>query len=197
MSLELRKVILSRAEEEAKNIISSAEHEAKKIIEEAYKLKQQEISREKERIAKDIGYEARLAEARLKARMIIAEAKDEVLKSIESSVWSHLGNLSLHQRGQSLLVLMKDAIKALLEDLGRGNKVIAYVSKKDLDIAKEIVRTISEELGIEVDVRGADISGGVIVSSSDGNIVIDNSYESRLKKTIAMFLSEIKKEVFS
>lgn len=196
MSSELRKVILSRAEEEAKNIISNAEREAKKIVEEAYKQKQQEISREKERIAKDIGYEARLAEARLKARMIIAEAKNEILKSIEDSVWSYLSSLSPRQRGQSLLILMKDAVKILLENLGKSDKIIAYVSRKDLEIAKETANTISRELGLEVDVRGADISGGVIVSSSDGNIVIDNSYEGRLKKVITMFLSEIKKEVF-
>ncbi|MEM3980121.1 MAG: V-type ATP synthase subunit E family protein [Ignisphaera sp.] len=116
MSSELKRVILSKAEEEAKKIISKAEEEAKKIIEEAYNLKQQEILKEKERIAKEVNYETKIAEARLRARMIIAEAKNEILELLKKYVWNYLNNLNPVLREQSLLNLTKEAINAILED---------------------------------------------------------------------------------
>lgn len=197
MASELKKVVLSKAEEEAKNIISNAEEEAKRIIEEAIKLKQQEISREKEKIAKDVNYEARIAEARLRARMLIAEAKNEVLKLLEKSVWSYLNNLNSTQREQSLLNLTKEATYVLLEDLGESSKkIVIHVSKRDLEVAKKVAEAISKEFNLEIEVKEINILGGVVVSSSDGNIVVDNSYENRLKRAIEVFLSEFRKEVF-
>lgn len=197
MSLELKRVILSKAEEEAKRIIHSAEEEAKRVIDEAHRLKQQEIAKEKEKIVKEINYEAKITEARLKARMLIAEAKSSVLRMLENSVWNYLNGLSPQQRERSLLNLMREAIKALLEDLGTSDKIIVYVSKTDLEIAKKVATAISAELGIHIDIKELNISGGIVVSSLDGNVIVDNSYESRLKKAIAAFLSEIREEVFS
>ncbi|MEM0045491.1 MAG: hypothetical protein QW229_05335, partial [Desulfurococcaceae archaeon] len=66
MSSELRRAILGKAEEEARKIIHSAEEEARRIVDEAYRLKQQEIVKEKEKVVKEVNYEARIAEARLK-----------------------------------------------------------------------------------------------------------------------------------
>jgi len=186
MASELRRVILSKAEEEAKKIILVAN-----------KLKQQEISREKEKITKGVNYETRIAEARLRARMLVAEAKNEVLKLLEKYVWNYLNDIDFVQREQSLLNLTKEAIKAILEDLGGASKrVVIHVSKKDLDIAKKVSEALSKELHLDIDVKEIDISGGVIVSSSDGNMVVDNSYENRLKRFIEVFLSEFRNEVF-
>ncbi|MEM1644970.1 MAG: V-type ATP synthase subunit E family protein [Ignisphaera sp.] len=198
MSSELKRVILSKAEEEAKKIISKAEEEAKKIIEEAYNLKQQEILKEKERIAKEVNYETKIAEARLRARMIIAEAKNEILELLKKYVWNYLNNLNPVLREQSLLNLTKEAINAILEDLsGSDKKVVIYVSKKELELAKKVAEFLSKELNLVIDVKEMDILGGVVVSSPDGNIMIDNSYENRLKRVIEIFLSELRKEVFS
>ncbi|MEM3980122.1 MAG: V-type ATP synthase subunit E family protein [Ignisphaera sp.] len=72
-----------------------------------------------------------------------------------------------------------------------------YVSKKELELAKKVAEFLSKELNLVIDVKEMDILGGVVVSSPDGNIMIDNSYENRLKRVIEIFLSELRKEVFS
>lgn len=197
MSSELRRAILSKAEEEARMIVHGAEEEAKRIVDEAYKLKQQEIAKEKEKVVKEVNYEARIAEARLRARMLIAEAKNSVLRMLENSIWGYLNVLSPQQRERSLLNLMREAIKALIEDLGGGGRIVVYVSKVDLEIAKRVAALISTELGVDIDVRELNMSGGVVVSSPDGNVIVDNSYESRLKRIITASLGEIRREVFS
>lgn len=196
MSSELRRVILSKAEEEAKSIIARAEEEARSIVEEAKKLKEQEVSRERERVRRSVNYEARIAEARLKARMIVAEAKNEVLKKFEEYVWSYLNSLSPVQREQSLLNLMREAVKAVLEDAGKGVGVVVYVSGRDLEVAKRVANTVSREFGLEIDVRESSILGGVVVSTLDGRITVDNSYETRLRKAMASLLGKLREEVF-
>ncbi|MEM0000118.1 MAG: V-type ATP synthase subunit E [Desulfurococcaceae archaeon] len=196
MSSELRRAILGKAEEEARKIIHSAEEEARRIVDEAYRLKQQEIVKEKEKVVKEVNYEARIAEARLKARMLIAEAKSNMLKMLESSVREYLDRLSPQQRERSLSSLMKEAVRALLEDLGAGSEIVVYVSGADLETARKVAGVISTELGIRIDIRELNISGGVIASSLDGSVIVDNSYEARLKKIIKASLSEISREVF-
>ncbi|MEM2170510.1 MAG: V-type ATP synthase subunit E [Desulfurococcaceae archaeon] len=196
MSSELRRAILGKAEEEARKIIHSAEEEARRIVDEAYRLKQQEIVKEKEKVVKEVNYEARIAEARLKARMLIAEAKSNMLKMLESSVREYLDRLNPQQRERSLSSLMKEAVRALLEDLGAGSEIVVYVSGADLETARKVAGVISTELGIRIDIRELNISGGVIASSLDGSVIVDNSYEARLKKIIKASLSEISREVF-
>ncbi len=198
VSSELKKAILSKAEEEARSIISSAEEEARRVIEEARKLKQQEIIREKERIIKEINadYEAKIAESRLKARMIIAEAKSNILKMLEDSIRIYLNNLTTYQREKSLANLMEEAVKALIEDLGGASEIVVYVSSRDVELAGIVASNLSKKLGVHIDIREAGISGGLIASTLDGNLIIDNSYEARLRKALTSSLSDIKKEVF-
>ncbi|MEM4903459.1 MAG: V-type ATP synthase subunit E, partial [Desulfurococcaceae archaeon] len=86
--------------------------------------------------------------------------------------------------------------RALLEDLGAGSEIVVYVSGADLETARKVAGVISTELGIRIDIRELNISGGVIASSLDGSVIVDNSYEARLKKIIKASLSEISREVF-
>lgn len=190
---------MSKAEEEARSIVSSAEEEARRIIEEAHRLKQQEVVKEKERLVKELeaNYEAKVAESRLKARMLIAEAKSTVLKNLEDTIRNYLSNLNPIKRGESLQNLMEEAVKVLLEDLGSCSEIIVYVSRTDLDTAKNIAANVSRKLGVRIDVREASISGGVVASSPDGNVIVDNSYEARLRKIITSSLSEIRREVLT
>ena len=195
MGESLREAILKRASEEAEKINASARAEAEKIVEKAVKMREEMISRERERIASEIDVEGRVAEAKTMSRQIIAAAKNEVLNTLVDRVRELLMNIDAGKRMRSLENLAVEALDELVSNIGsQSTKVAVYVSRRDLDLFEKILPSLKRRYrGLEVEVREATISGGIIVEDTARGIVIDNSYDARLRKIFALRLNEIQR----
>jgi len=142
-----------------------AEQERKRIIEEA-KMKACTI----------------LSEARREARIKISMAKKEVFDSVVEKALKDLKERKGFDVKKSLLNLLKES----LEYIDEPTKII--INEKD----SQALREVFEELNIkDIYIIYSDkIIGGVIVESRIGEL-IDNSYDTRIKRARITYAPEI------
>ena len=189
MSLEeLKRAVLNKASLEAEEIIRDAYEKAKSIIREAEEKKKAIIEEERRKIIGELGLEAKLAEARREARLIIARAKQELVDEIKGRVKEILENMSVESRRNSLRKLLYESLEEL-KKCGFGvESIVVHVSPRDKDIIAGILREIGVNAEIVED-RG--ISGGLLISTPNGEISIDNTYEARMEKLLRTLLTEV------
>ena len=188
----LREAVLAKAREEAERIVREAEERAKKIVEEVEERKRKEVEEARKKLFEEVGYEARIAEARIKASQMIARVKNEVMEELKKRVFEELEKLGVEERKKSLEKLFDEALASGVIS-GRFRVIVA---PRDSGIAKELV--IDRGLGdrvISISVK-EDMMGGVILESEDGSTRVDNSYETRLEMVLRRRASEIAKELF-
>lgn len=191
----LREAVLRRASEEAERIIANAKEGARKILEEAKEKKKAVEDSEKRRIVSELNYEARIAEARMKARLLVSKAKYELISRAVSRVARLLEDLGPEARALSVRNLLAEAIREAENSLGTLGKLIVYVSERDFELAKEAIKELVSIRGLEMELRTAGISGGVIVEDPEGRVRIDNSYESRISVLLSRLSRDIVREV--
>lgn len=193
---ELKKIVIEKARIEAESILSEALKKAKEIVREAEEKKKQIIEQEKSRIRSELQIESRIGEARRRARIIITEARNSLLKAVEERAVSMLRNLAQPLREESLKKLVEDALREIKEVAGQVDHLEFYVSPLDRDIAEKVVAALvhGTTYTIRFDER---ILGGVRVSCCNDTIVVDNTYNTRLSKAIALIAKEISREVIA
>ncbi len=161
----------------SKALMQEGKGEARKIISEAEKQASEGISKAKE-TAKEITSEARkkagelvLAEenerisaAKLKAKRILSNATNKTIDSAMEKIWQEFVKLPSKDGYEAML---KALITSAEKELGSG---VVHVNANDLRLAKKISRNVSD--------KPVAISGGAIVTSKNGKIIIDNSLES-------------------
>ncbi|MEM2006271.1 MAG: V-type ATP synthase subunit E family protein [Sulfolobales archaeon] len=187
----LREAVLKKAREDAERIVAAAQEEARKILEEARDRKRAIVESERKKVISELSYEAKIAEAKMKARLTVNKARYELVNKATSKAALFLEELKPEYRFLSLKNLLEEAIDVAENSLGKLSKLIAYVSERDLELAREVVEELAVTRRIELELRTAGISGGVIVEDPEGRIRIDNSYNSRIK----VFLSRLSKDV--
>ncbi|MGB9816236.1 MAG: V-type ATP synthase subunit E [Desulfurococcaceae archaeon] len=189
MSLEeLKRTVLNKAKLEAEEIIRDAYEKAKSIIREAEEKKKAIIEEERRKSISEIGLEAKLAEARREARLIVAKAKQEIVEEIRRRVKEILENMSLESRRDSLRKLLYESLEEMKKCGFRVEGLIVHVSPRDKSTMADLLR----ELGVNakiVEDRG--ISGGLLLSTPNGEISIDNTYEARVEKVLRSVLTEV------
>ena len=189
MSLEeLKRTVLNKAKLEAEEIIRDAYEKAKSIIREAEEKKKATIEEERRKSISEIGLEAKLAEARREARLIVAKAKHEIVEEIRRRVKEILENMSLESRRDSLRKLLYESLEEMKKCGFRVEGLIVHVSPRDKSTMADLLR----ELGVNakiVEDRG--ISGGLLLSTPNGEISIDNTYEARVEKVLRSVLTEV------
>lgn len=189
---ELRRAVLDRAKSEAEAIIRRAENEATKIIEEATRRKRIIIDQKKEEILRSINPDARIAEARSKARLLIAEAKNVILNEIRNLVEDFLRTLPRDKRLESIKKLASEAMEELLRTVNKVDYVVIKVSASDTELSDYIKSYVEKNYGVRVEgVYGTDILGGVIVECFGGEVAVDNSYDRRLEKAIKTIVPQL------
>jgi len=192
---ELKNIVVRRAEEEAKRIIEGAEKEAERIVREAEEKRMKLVEEAKKKVISDIGYEQRLAEAKANARKVIAEAKSSVLNDLRKNILRLLNDLDDARRFASLRNLIMEALQAI--EISRGKRIILRVSNKDLRFAEMLSRDVATKHSISVSVEPIEISGGVIIEDVDTGIIVDNSYEARLRRILTINAPKIQERLFS
>lgn len=142
---------------EAKRIKDDAKKESAKRMENGQKEADEFVEREKMRIPA----------ARLKAKRIIQDAKYEKVSEALEELSKMLDKASSKKEYEKVL---ESLIKEGVEGIG-AKKPIIQVRKQDLQIAKKYGTAVAIEC-----------MGGAIVTSEDGKMRINNTFEAVLEK---------------
>ncbi len=167
--------IVKEAEEKAKNIVREAEERLKRMVEE----KRRELLSKAKREAEII-----VSEAKRRYRLELVKARYEIL----SRVYSRAGEV-LHKRDFDRELIEKsieNLLNEVLEAIPRNARMKIIVNPSDRGVVKRIV----EKMGLTNNVDKIDVDkdllGGVVVILDDGTI-IDNSYNTRLKRAFERY----------
>jgi V/A-type H+-transporting ATPase subunit E len=191
---ELKKAVLEKARSEAEAIVKKAEEEARRIVEEAQLKKRELIEQKKTEIIATLNPDARIADARYRARLLIAEAKNTILREVREQVIKMINTIPLGRRFNSIVKLVDETMHELLHSVGVVDSIIVKISSNDLQYAEHIKNYIERTYGVKVsDVQVVNIIGGLIVECMGGDIVINNSYDERLERTLKTIVPHLLK----
>jgi len=188
---KISQAIMDKVKTEVGDIIKEAEGRAKEEIAQAKKRQWAKLEGEKTRVLQGAREEATrmVAQAAVKARQELSQAKADVIAEIMSGVRKSLADKA---GDKSLLkVLMEEAVDTLGAAKGR-----VYVSPRDVTAAKGLLDGDKGLAARVVEVREYDCLGGVIVEDIDGKVRIDNTYDTRLEMLLPQMLPEIGRELF-
>lgn len=188
---KIRQAILGKVGAEVQNIIKEAEERAREEIAKAERQRQAKLDKEKSKMIEQAEREAAriLAQASIRARQELLTAKTSIIDEIINGAKNALSGTSSDE--SSLLNLTKEAIDGL-----GANKVMIYVSPRDVSAAHAMVRA-GEELASKItEIKEYDCMGGVIAEDIDAKVRIDNTYETRLDMLLPRLLPEMSEELF-
>lgn len=183
---ELEKKLLEDARKKAEEIIRTAKERARKIVEEAEKEWKKKAEKERKRITEEARMKANtiLSEARIKARIMISVAKKEVLDRVVEKALKDLSE----RRGFDIKKSLYNLLKESLEYIDEPAKII--INEKDSQALREVIEVLKiKDIYILYSNR---ITGGVIIESRIGEL-IDNSYDTRIKRAYITYAPEINK----
>ncbi|RLI11262.1 hypothetical protein DRO35_05335 [Candidatus Bathyarchaeota archaeon] len=178
----ITKEVLEDAERDAKNIISRAEATAERILkhakEEAERRYDEIIRKGKERI-KDKKRQA-ISLFELEAKNNLLKAKEEIIEEVYDEAIKRLRPYTLTEEYTNcILRLIREASRQINSDV-----LIIRLNKRDHQIlTKKRLDELSRKLGVKIIKSDEKINctGGVVVTSLDGKIIVDNTFENRLR----------------
>jgi len=189
---ELRKAVLEKAKAEADEILREAVKRSEAIIRDAEEKKRRFVESEKGKLRAALQIESRVGEARRRARLIISSVKAEVAKEVKERALNLLRSMDSAKREESLRSLLEDAIAEVLRAVPSETLLEVHVAPADKPLVEKLLR----EKGLKYEVReDPSILGGVRVSCCGGDVVVDNTYNTRLGKGLADVLREISREL--
>ncbi len=188
----ISEAVVDKVREEAQRLVSEAEEEAKKELGKAQALRADRLETEKKRLLAEAGEEAAriTAQNAMSSRQKTASAKSAVLDEIVRKARENLQKSATTR--EQLAQLTRDAVAGL----GTADKVFLSVAKKDLDMAREIVKSDKALASRVLEVRVINSEGGVVIENESRSLGVDNTYFTRLQMLLPRVLPEISKELF-
>lgn len=185
----LKEYIRSKSITESEEIVKKAEAQAESITKE-YKEKAQrayeEIIQEAKRNVAE--YERReIAQLRARSSKMILDAKNDILKSALNELKETMYSLPANEKYDSILEkLLKEAIETLKE-----KEVVVYSREEDMKKVAEMSEKLKKELKVDIILSDEPVKiiGGVIVSTKDKRIVVENTLENKFEEMKEKFLS--------
>ncbi|MCX8174863.1 MAG: V-type ATP synthase subunit E family protein [Candidatus Micrarchaeota archaeon] len=178
---ELAAELQKQAEAEGKRLLASAEKNAKKAEEEA-EAKADEMLRAARKEAQSyVKQESaeRLTSAKLSAKKIIDEARDDAVEASLEQVWGAFKSSSL--RKENYPAILRRLIEEGVRELG-ARQAIVYVRDSDLPLVS----------GYRTARLPAEYSGGAIVESEDGKIRVNKT----LGEVFAQAKAGLRKKIY-
>ncbi|PCN51211.1 hypothetical protein B6U99_00245 [Candidatus Geothermarchaeota archaeon ex4572_27] len=170
--------ILGKAREEAEKVIAEARERAKSIME----ARKQEVLKKYADVER-----ARLAMAKLEGRKLVLETETRL---VEEAVKEARARLAKVERDDKYLDILVRLTCEAIENVGEG-EVILYVNKEDIEFLNKrwdaFVSKVWEKhpkVSMKLSKEPTEIMGGVIVSSTDGLKIYNNSFDARLNRVI-------------
>ncbi|XP_015897746.1 V-type proton ATPase subunit E [Ziziphus jujuba] len=215
---QMVRFIRQEAEEKANEISVSAEEEFNidklQIVEAEKKKIRQEYERKAKQIEvrKKIEYSMQLNASRLK----VLQAQDDIVNSMKESASNELARVASDKKAykmllkalivQSLLRLKEPAVLLRCREADRKlvESVMEEAKREYAEKAKVKAPkiTIDDHVFLPPAPRGGDshepfCSGGVVVASQDGKIVLENTLDARLDVVFRQKLPEIRKRLLA
>jgi len=183
--------ILADAREDAESIVVEARKAAETMIEKQKELGRQKASERVSSILDDAKNEVRLiqgallVETKRKANWAVLSEKDRLISSVIGEAKLKLLDLA---KTQKYLPLLEKLIVQAGIVLGGGSIQVAlneHDSKLPLKfdkLAKEIETKTGAKTRLELPRERLHVSGGVTLMTPDGKVVVDNTFETLLRR---------------
>ena len=164
--------IVENAEQESDEILGDARDEAESIVEQARE--------EAENEAEDLR-EQEVSSAKLEARKMVSREERDLLADLRADVRDELAALEDGRED-----LTRSLLEAGVEELGDDEGAV-YVAERDEEMVQDLVDDFD---GFEYG-GTTDILGGVVVESAEGDVRVDNSFDSVLERVWNDSLREV------
>ncbi|MDZ7688954.1 MAG: V-type ATP synthase subunit E [Halobacteriales archaeon] len=175
--------IKDEARTRAEEIVQEAEEEAEEILEEA-RGESESIKQEERESAEKRAEELReqeISSAKLEARKMRSREQRDLLAELRADVSEELAGTE-EGREEMTRNLLEGAIEELGEDTGT-----VYSSEGD----EELVEGILDDYGGFEYGGTTEVLGGVVVEASDGDVRVNNSFDSVLETVWSGSLKEV------
>ncbi|KAF5179063.1 V-type proton atpase subunit e [Thalictrum thalictroides] len=215
---QMVRFIRQEAEEKANEITVSAEEEfnieklqlveaEKKKIRQEYERKEKQVD-----VRKKIEYSMQLNASRIK----VLQAQDDLVNSMKEAAAKEL--LLVSKDHHKYKKLLKELIVQSLLRL-KEPAVLLRCRKSDLELVESVLHSAKHEYAEKAKVHSPEIlvdtqvylpppstdseshgphcSGGVVLASRDGKIVLENTLDARLDVVFRKKLPEIRKQLFA
>ncbi|WP_456475803.1 V-type ATP synthase subunit E [Candidatus Pyrohabitans sp.] len=177
--------ILSEAKAQAEEIRNEAQAKAKAEKAEIISRGKREAEQERARI---------IANAKLRARKALLDAKEEVIKEAFSRAEKALADVTKEERYPGIL---KKLILEAIESIGGDVEILARKEDRKI-LNRSFLAEVSREAKVKVALAKDTISsiGGVVVRGKDGKAEVDNTFETRLERVSSELRSSVAKVLF-
>jgi len=180
--------LISEAEKEAKEIVESAEWHVKEMLSDE-KAKGSKLLKEAESDAvkriTDLRRE-RVAWAQLEKKRIMAEAREDAIKTSLDEVYKALSKV---KKTAKYRAFMKSAVAAAIKNL-EGGRLVVHVLKSD----KKFLPKTNSRTKVVTDL---DAVGGVIVETADGRMRVNYTLEAVFESESESLRKKISERLFS
>lgn len=178
---ELASELHKQAESEGRKLLAAAEKNARNFEQEASGLADENLRAAKKEASSFVKQESseRITSAKLSAKKIVDEARDDAVEASMRQVWSQFKSDSLRKAAYS--ALLDRLVREGLRELGTADAVI-YVRDED--------RTLVS--GYHLAKLPSDYCGGAIVESANGKIRVNKTLED----VFAQRKGEIRKQIY-
>ncbi|KZX10406.1 V-type ATP synthase subunit E [Methanobrevibacter curvatus] len=193
--------ILSQSQAKADKIIQEAEAESKNIVDNGSadaELEKQKILDEANK-SSNLRYQQIISEAKMKGRRLELDAREEVIEEAFNKATEKIKDLSSGSNSQYINSL-ESVITEAGSEIGGGNLVI-HVKQEDKSKIEgsidKIAKTITLDTGNNTSFEfGEAINtiGGAVVKTSNGDVEVNNTIESRIlryKKSLRLEVANI------
>ncbi|MFA6531025.1 MAG: V-type ATP synthase subunit E, partial [Candidatus Micrarchaeia archaeon] len=162
--------LVSDAKKDAERIVKSAESEVDRIVSEEKAKRAILLKNAEEECEHSLSEQKRerIAWARLEARRLTAEAKEDAIKSVLDEMHGMLNEL---KKSEDYSSFMKSAVAQASAEFGSGEELVLHVVKGDRKYAGKFKGKVLEDL---------DAAGGLIVERADGKVCVNFTLESVL-----------------
>ncbi len=177
--------ILKDARTKAEEIRKEAEIKARARREEIVSRGRREAEQERARI---------VANAKLRARKALLDAKEEVIREAFTRAEKALAEVA---KGERYPEILKRLILEAIETIGGDVEVVAREEDKKI-LSRSFLQEVAREAKVKVTLADDTISsiGGVVVRSRDGRTEVDNTFETRLERIKGELRSSVARVLF-
>jgi vacuolar-type H+-ATPase subunit E/Vma4 len=167
--------VLTDARAQAQQLVSGAETDAAAIRAEAAQRAEADRTTALTRAQ---------SAAQLKAASLVLQTKDRSIAEVFETAHAELARVS-HDRA-AYPRLLRSLIKEAAAEL--SGRLVIEANPADADTAGAAAR----EVGVDAEVKpSAEVSGGVVVSTTDGRFTVQNTLASRLERVKPVLVTEV------
>lgn len=181
----LESALVDRANKLADEYLSHGRQEHERILTEARQRLRMEEEREVQaaRAQADRSYQQQVQAAELQFRSELDRLRMSLVSTVLSHLSARLEQLAADQ--QRYLPLLRAWLQAGAQAIERDDLVV-QVNRRDWQLLQDNWEQYAQQAApgkrMELSAQPLDCLGGVLVSSTDGNIRFDNTFEGRMER---------------